>query len=172
MKRTFFTALLAAVFLCAGACKNKAEDNKAGAASKNMHTDEGMHMNGMHSKSAAQPAEEKNRTTAQTAGKQIYTQNCAVCHQAGGSGVPQLNPPLQQTKYVLGQKDSLISILLKGSSASLTVKGTTYSNTMPSFSSLSNEQIANVLSYVRNSFGNHAEEISAAEVQKVRENLK
>ena len=171
MKRTFFTALMAAVFLCAGACKNKAEDNKAGAASKNMHTNEGMHMNGMHSKSAAQPAEEKNMTTAQTAGKQIYTQNCAVCHQAGGSGVPQLNPPLQQTKYVLGQQDSP-SVSAEGFQRRAKGERHDLFQSMPSFSSLSNEQIANVLSYVRNSFGNHAEEISAAEVQKVRENLK
>ena len=164
MKRMISTALLAAVLLCAGACKNKAENDRMKASPGGMHMDG---MNGMH----ARPAAEETQTTAQTAGEKIYTQNCAVCHQSNGSGVPHLNPPLQETKYVLGQKDSLISILLKGSSASLTVKGNTYSNTMPSFSSLSNEQIASVLSYVRNSFGNKAEEISAAEVQKVRQSL-
>lgn len=167
MKSIFSTALLATVLLLAGACKNKADNKEAAEPSQNMHMNGGMHMNGMHSGSAAEEA----TTTAQSDGKRIYTQNCAVCHQANGGGVPNLNPPLKETKYVLGEKDSLISILLKGSSAGLKVKGATYSNSMPSFSSLSNDDIARVLSYVRSSFGNKAEPISADEVQKVRESL-
>lgn len=168
MKSFFSTALLATVLLFAGACKNKTDNKEAADPSTNMqHMNGGMHMNGMHSG----PATEEATAQPQDDGKRIYLQNCAVCHQANGGGVPNLNPPLKETKYVLGEKDSLISILLKGSSAGLTVKGATYSNSMPSFSSLSNEDIARVLSYVRHSFGNKAEPISAAEVQKVRESL-
>ena len=102
-------------------------------------------------------------------GKAIYQQYCVTCHQSTGSGVPNLNPPLLQTKYVLGDKETLIKILLNGSSEGLEVKGQTYSNNMPAFDYLKNQEVADVLSYIRNNFGNKAEAIIASEVQKVRE---
>ena len=102
------------------------------------------------------------------AGKTVYTQNCLVCHQSTGSGVPGLNPPLKDTKYVLGEKNQLISIVLNGSNEGLVVKGSTFANAMPPFASLSNEEIANVTSYIRNSFGNKADPITAEEVETVR----
>ena len=102
------------------------------------------------------------------AGKTVYTQNCLVCHQSTGSGVPGLNPPLKDTKYVLGEKNQLISIVLNGSNEGLVVKGSTFANAMPPFASLSNEDIANVTSYIRNSFGNKAEPITPEEVETVR----
>ncbi|WP_416441181.1 c-type cytochrome [Leeuwenhoekiella sp. A16] len=106
------------------------------------------------------------------AGKTVYTQNCLVCHQSTGSGVPGLNPPLKDTKYVLGEKNQLISIVLDGSNEGLVVKGSTFANAMPPFASLSNEDIANVTSYIRNSFGNKAEPITPEEVETVRTQTK
>ncbi len=104
-------------------------------------------------------------------GQIVYTTNCAVCHQKSGGGVPNLNPPLKGTDYILGDKTRLISFILKGSSEQhLEVKGETYSNVMPSFSALDDSQIADVLTYARNSFGNQASPISQDEVKDVRQN--
>lgn len=105
----------------------------------------------------------------QEEGRAIYTENCVTCHQANGSGVPRLNPPLSQTEYVLGDKEQLISILLNGSAVGLKIKGQTYSNNMPAFDYLSDQQIADVLTYVRSNFGNDAAAITPSEVQAVRE---
>ena len=92
-----------------------------------------------------------------------------ACHQADGSGVPQLNPPLKNTSYVLGDESRLIGIVINGFSDGVEINGDTYTNTMPAFgASLKDEDIAEVLTYVRNSFGNKASEISADQVKALR----
>lgn len=107
-----------------------------------------------------------------TRGEAIYEQNCAVCHQANGGGVPNLNPPLEDADYTLGEKEPLIELLLQGSSDKrIEVNGKTYSNVMPSFKSLEDKQIADVLTYIRNSFGNDASTVTAEEVTKIRSEL-
>lgn len=101
-------------------------------------------------------------------GKELYGQHCLVCHQATGGGVTGLNPPLKQTEYVVGDKERLVRIVINGSNKGLVVNGMTYSNAMPGFPDLSNEDIAYVTSYIRNSFGNSAAPVSASEVEAVR----
>jgi mono/diheme cytochrome c family protein len=101
-------------------------------------------------------------------GKNIYIQNCATCHQADGGGVQNMNPPLTQTTYVLGDKTKLITIILKGFNQDVEINGQTYSNNMPSHDFLKDQEIADVLTYVRNSFTNKASRITAVEVKKVR----
>ena len=102
-------------------------------------------------------------------GEKTYAQYCLPCHQADGSGVPQLNPPLKNTSYVLGDEQKLIGIVMNGFSEGVEINGETYTNPMPSFgASLKDEEIADVLTYVRNSFGNKASEISAAQVKGLR----
>ncbi len=102
------------------------------------------------------------------AGEKVYTQYCLVCHQVTGSGVPGLNPPLKQTEFVTGDIDRLLGIILNGSNVGLVVNGSTYANAMPAFQSLSDEDIAYVSSYIRNSFGNAATEITPPEVTAYR----
>src|SRR5215211_38994 len=97
-------------------------------------------------------------------GKKIFATYCLACHQADGSGVPGLNPPLIKTKWVLGDKTQLITIVLKGMTDPIEVDGEEYSNVMASHAFLKDEEIADVLSYVRNSFGNKASGVTAAEV--------
>tara|TARA_R110002167_G_scaffold65757_21_gene186058 strand:- start:1247 stop:1744 length:498 start_codon:yes stop_codon:yes gene_type:complete len=109
-----------------------------------------------------------NLASYMTKGKKVYSQYCLVCHQSSGSGVSGLNPPLKETEYVLGSKDRLLGIILNGSNVGLSIKGTTYSNAMPGFGTLSDEDIANVASYIRNSFGNSAEPITPEEVTGFR----
>jgi mono/diheme cytochrome c family protein len=102
-------------------------------------------------------------------GKIVYNSICLSCHMAGGAGVPHLNPPLINTTYVLGDKAKLIKIVLNGFNEDVEINGQTYSNTMTPHSDLKDQQIADVLTYVRKSFGNKASSISAAEVKKTRE---
>ncbi len=101
-------------------------------------------------------------------GQKIYVQNCLVCHQANGKGVSGLNPPINNSDYVVGDTDRLLGILLKESNEGLVVQGTTYSNAMPGFETLNDTAIAHVASYIRNSFGNSADSITISQVAKFR----
>jgi mono/diheme cytochrome c family protein len=105
-------------------------------------------------------------------GKTIYTTYCLACHQADGSGVPGLNPPLIKTKWVLGDKNQLITIILKGMDQPIEVDGEEYNNVMASHAFLKDPEIADVLNYVRNSFGNKASGIRPADVKAVRATVK
>lgn len=101
-------------------------------------------------------------------GKVVYTKNCLSCHFADGGGVPNMNPPLVKTSYVLGDKTKLIKVVLNGFAQNVEIDGETYSNNMAPHNFLSDQEIADVLTYVRNSFGNKASAIKAAEVKAVR----
>src|SRR5690606_12001881 len=101
-------------------------------------------------------------------GKKVYDSVCLACHMADGSGVPGMHPPLIQTDWVNGDKERLIEITLNGMSGKIEVNGETYNSIMPPHSHLSDKQIADVLTYIRQSFGNNASEITVPEVQKVR----
>jgi mono/diheme cytochrome c family protein len=101
-------------------------------------------------------------------GKLVYTRICLSCHMADGGGVQNMNPPLVKTTFVLGNKKKLISIVLNGFSENVEINGDTYTNVMASHSYLKDKEIADVLTYVRNSFGNKASAVTALEVKKVR----
>lgn len=103
------------------------------------------------------------------AGEKIFKQYCATCHQLDGGGVPNIAPPLIQTKYVLGDKNTLIHIVLNGFNEDVEIDNQHFSNPMPPFKSkLSDTDVANVLSYVRSSFGNDASAVTASEVKAIR----
>ena len=104
-------------------------------------------------------------------GKAVYAVNCLTCHQPDGSGVPMMNPPLIKTKWVLGDKSVLINQVLKGSKNTVEIDGDTFHNTMPAQAHLTDEQIADVITYVRNSFGNKASAVSVAQVKQLRAKL-
>ncbi|MEI6950194.1 cytochrome c [Paraflavisolibacter sp. H34] len=105
-------------------------------------------------------------------GKAVYASACLACHQADGGGVPNLNPPLVQTSWVLGPKAVLIRQIVKGSSGTVEIDGERYHNTMPAMPHLTDQQIADVLTYVRNSFGNKASGVTPAEVKAIRAKVK
>jgi mono/diheme cytochrome c family protein len=105
-------------------------------------------------------------------GQIVYTKICLTCHQVDGSGVPNMNPPLIRTKWTLGSKNVLIQQVLKGSSGKVEIDGDTFSNTMPPLKTLSDQQIADVLTYVRNSFGNKVSAVSVGEVKAIRAKTK
>lgn len=102
------------------------------------------------------------------AGEKIYKKLCLSCHQADGGGVPNMSPPLIKTSFVLGDKEKLIGIVLNGLK-NVDINDETYNNPMPALGPvLKDQEIADVLTYVRNSFGNKASAITAAEVKAVR----
>jgi putative membrane-bound dehydrogenase-like protein len=105
-------------------------------------------------------------------GQQVYEMACLPCHQPEGKGLPGVYPPLSGSEFVQGDPSRLIRILLHGLTGPITVAGQQYGGAnsvpMPSMGGLSNEQIADVLSYVRGTFGNQAPAVSPQEVQRVR----
>ncbi len=116
--------------------------------------------------------DKKNIQESIDRGAKVFTAHCLVCHQADGGGVMNMNPPLIKTKYVLGDKTKLIQIVLKGLSGEIEINGDTYHNNMPSQKALTDAEIADVLTYVRNSFGNKASAVSASQVKAVRAKTK
>ena len=88
-----------------------------------------------------------------------------------GGGVPGLNPPLNETDWVTGDTKRLIGVVLNGLNEPIEIKGETYQNVMASHSFLSDQQIADVLTYIRQSFGNEAGPIGVEEVAAEREKV-
>jgi mono/diheme cytochrome c family protein len=102
-------------------------------------------------------------------GKPVYMNNCAACHQANGMGVPGAFPPLAGSEWVTGSEERIIRIVLHGLKGPITVSGNQYDNVMaPLGAVLKDEQIANVLSYIRSEWGNAAPEVLPETVAKVR----
>ncbi len=110
--------------------------------------------------------------TEELVGKGTYTTYCAVCHQADGKGVPNMNPPLANKDWVGGDKAKLIGVVLNGLSEPITVNGEKYEGVMASHDFLTDKQISEVLTYVRKSFGNDYEAITEAEVTTARKSNK
>ena len=105
-------------------------------------------------------------------GKLIYEQTCLPCHQADAGGVPGMTPPLRKSPYVQGAAAKLIGIILQGLNDGVQIDGETYSNPMPPFgASLKDQDIADVLSYVRSHFGNKAGPITTPQVSRIRQAL-
>lgn len=111
-------------------------------------------------------------TSSIASGNKLFTVYCVSCHQADGGGVQNLNPPLIKTKYVLGDKVKLAGIVLNGFSDNVEIDGNTYSNTMPALNVLKDKEIADILTYVRNSFGNKASAVTITDVKKARAAMK
>lgn len=99
-------------------------------------------------------------------GKNIYQQNCAACHQPDGKGIPGAFPPLANSDYFNADWKRAIDIVKNGKSGSITVNGSVYNGVMPAMG-LSDADIANVLTYVSNSWGNNKKTFSKTEVSKV-----
>ncbi|WP_080059015.1 c-type cytochrome [Spirosoma aerolatum] len=118
-------------------------------------------------KASVKPSGKPSATVTKSPGQVVYEQNCLTCHQANGSGVPNLNPPLRGTDWVLGDKTRLINVVLKGLQGQ-EVEGDAYDNAMPAHDFLTDTQIADVLTYIRSSFGNKADAITTDEVKATR----
>lgn len=106
--------------------------------------------------------------TQMAAGGALYRIYCSGCHQAEGEGMPGIFPPLARSDYLMADKSRAIETVLNGRSGSLEVNGQSYDGVMPPMGHLKDEDIADVLTYVRNSWDNEGGAVSAAEVAVVR----
>jgi nitrite reductase (NO-forming) len=100
-------------------------------------------------------------------GKRIYAQACFACHQAEGQGLPGVFPPLAKSDYLMADTPRAIRGIIKGQSGEMTVNGQKYNGVMPPVL-LTDEQIAHVLTFVRNAWGNSGDIVTVEEVQRVK----
>ncbi len=106
-------------------------------------------------------------------GRRLYTANCATCHQTSGAGVPGQYPPLAGSDQVNGPHNRLIRVLLNGLNGPIVVKGNTYNGNMASWKDqLTDEQIAYILTYIRQEWGNQSGAITKEAVAAERELVK
>ncbi len=101
-------------------------------------------------------------------GKQAYMQTCFACHQGEGQGVPNAFPPLAKSDYLNADVDRAIGVVLNGLTGEITVNGQKYNSVMTR-QMLSSDEIANVLTYVYNSWGNSKKIVTKAMVDKVKQ---
>lgn len=122
--------------------------------------------------------EDKNQTAKVTSseksleqkiesGKQIYMQTCFACHQAEGQGIPNAFPPLAKSDYLNADVNRAIGIVLKGKTGEITVNGQKYNSVMTR-QAISNDEIADVLTYVYNSWGNNKTNVTKNQVDAVK----
>lgn len=100
-------------------------------------------------------------------GKQTYMQTCFACHQAEGQGIPNAFPPLAKSDYLNADVDRAIGVVINGLSGEITVNGKKYNSVMTR-QMLSSDEIANLLTYVYNSWGNSKKVVTKAMVDKVK----
>ena len=101
----------------------------------------------------------------------VYYNYCVSCHQQDGHGDGNRFPPLAGSEWVTGDKNRLITVVLQGLRGTVTFHGKTFNNVMPPHNFLKDEEVAQVLTYIRSNFGNNASEVTPAEVKKMRDNL-
>ena len=110
---------------------------------------------------------EKSLAEKMESGKQIYMQTCFACHQAEGQGIPSAFPPLANSDYLNADVDRAIGIVLKGKTGEITVNGEKYNSVMTR-QAISNEEIADVMTYIYNSWGNNKTNVTTSKVNAVK----
>jgi nitrite reductase (NO-forming) len=100
-------------------------------------------------------------------GKTVYINKCLTCHMGDGGGVPGVYPPVAKSDYLLADRARAIKQVLYGAQGKMIVNGKVYNGVMPP-QALTNQQAADVLNYIFNSWGNSAEYVSPEEVSKNR----
>jgi mono/diheme cytochrome c family protein len=100
-------------------------------------------------------------------GKDIYSAQCLSCHQDAGQGIEDIYPPLAKSDYLMADKKRSVQQVLHGATGEIKVNGKTYNGEMSSFD-LSDQEVSDVLNYVRNSWGNKSAAVTPEEVSAVR----
>jgi nitrite reductase (NO-forming) len=136
----------------------------------------GKEVDELYIESAADPkASEKapapRKKAHQNMGAKLFVDNCAMCHQENGKGLSGVFPPVANSDFLkniarLDNRSPLIKIIRKGLSGKILVNGLEYNNVMTGFPSLSDQEVAGILTYITNSWGNSAKKFTAEEVRK------
>lgn len=101
-------------------------------------------------------------------GKAVYDKACLSCHMQNGLGVPRMSPSLSKSKYVLGTKTKMIRIVLRGSDEIPINEESDFTNPMAPITNLTDQELADVLTFVRNSYGNKATVVTIGDVKYVK----
>ena len=101
-------------------------------------------------------------------GQEIYTATCKVCHQENGQGMENVYPPLAKSDFLAKDPKRAIDIVLNGLNGEIIVNGKKYNLDMPAQKQLTDQQITDVLNFVRNSWGNKGRAITVAQVKATR----
>lgn len=102
------------------------------------------------------------------AGKELFAGTCSVCHQANGAGLPGVFPPLAKSDFLGADPKRAVGIVLNGLSGKVTVNGQDYNSVMPPMTQLNDDEVANILTYVLNSWDNPGGSVAADDVKKAR----
>ena len=116
---------------------------------------------------AGDPVVASNKAERVEFGQRVYNQICTACHQTSGLGVPGAFPPLAESDYLNADKGRAIDIVINGLSGPVTVNGKEYNGQMPAWQ-LADEDIANVLTFVYDSWGNAGYEVTPEDVARQR----
>lgn len=100
-------------------------------------------------------------------GREIYTANCVTCHMQNGEGIEGVYPPLAKSDYLMADKTRAIKQVLEGAIGSMTVNGIKYNGFMTGFP-LNDQEVSDVLNYIRNSWDNKGEIVLPKEVKAAR----
>lgn len=100
-------------------------------------------------------------------GQEVYSTHCISCHMEKGEGIEAVFPPLAKSDYLMADKSRSIKQILEGASGEITVNGKTYNGEMPAID-LTDEEVSDVLNYVRNSWGNKGGAVTPSEVKAQR----
>jgi nitrite reductase (NO-forming) len=138
----------------------------SGKQSDTVYLPEGGATQTMPAEKAPEKIFAKDLEERMAAGKIVYNNNCAACHQPNGEGLKGAFPPLAKSDYLTDRKKT-ISAVINGLQGKVTVNGQEYNGVMPALG-LDDEDVANVLSYITNSWGNKAKEFTREEVKSER----
>lgn len=105
-------------------------------------------------------------------GKQVYMGLCFACHQPDGKGLPNVFPPLAGSDFLLADRERAVRIVLKGLTGPLTVNGKKFDSAMPpQEAALTDAQIADVLTYITNAWGNSGDAFTTDQVKAIRNQI-
>jgi len=105
------------------------------------------------------------------AGQKLYGRHCLSCHQADGGGVPNMQPAIAGGTWVKGDAKALALFVMSGGFDSAGRKDSANGNVMPPFRQLPDDDLAQILTYVREKFGPGASAVSTAEIAAARASL-
>jgi nitrite reductase (NO-forming) len=102
------------------------------------------------------------------AGQELFAGTCSVCHQANGAGLPGVFPPLAKSDYLAADLTRAMRVVLHGLTGKLTVNGHEYNSVMPPMNQLNDDEVANILTYVLNSWDNPGGRVTKDQVKTQR----
>ncbi len=116
--------------------------------------------------SAWYPVQDDEFSKSKERGKALYEELCVTCHLAEGTGTEGVFPPLAKSDYLVKNKEGSIRAIKFGQEGEIKVNGVTYNNVMPA-PGLNDQEVADLMNYIQNSWGNTGKYVTVKEVEKV-----